>query len=113
LTDLIDTDVELMRPRLVQPTPQLHEINWFWRRSWSFGVTLACLILLAFIVWALAYRNLVPDAAQPLSWVGLGLIALIAFVGLLYVAGATAYEFVQLGQAARVEVAGLKVEARE
>lgn len=103
---------EAASPALVQPSPRLHEINWGWRRAWSFGVTLICLGLLAWVVGALAHAGLTPQAAQPLAWVGFGLIGLIAFVGLLYVAGATAYEFVQLASATRIQVASLNVGDR-
>lgn len=92
--------------KLTPPTPRLVEVQWFWRRCWSYGVTVVALVIVGCIVWALRSPDLVPAAAPALQGVAYGLIGLVALVGLIYVVGATAYELVQLVQAAKVDLAG-------
>ncbi len=89
----------------VQPAPRLNEINWFWRRFWSFGVTFIALAIVAGIVWSLRAPHLGPAQAMALQSVGYGLIGTVVFVGLIYVVGATTYELAQLAAARRVDVA--------
>lgn len=88
---------------LTQPTPRLREVTWLWRRLWSFGVTFAALAIVAFIVFVLPEAGLAATQALALRQVAYALIGLIVFVGLIYVVGATAYELVQLVEAARVD----------
>jgi hypothetical protein len=88
---------------LTQPTPRLREVTWLWRRLWSFGVTFAALGIVAFIVQVLPGAGLGVAQAVALQQVAFALIALTVFVGLIYVVGATAYELVQLVQAARID----------
>lgn len=90
---------------LVPPAPRLKEIEWLWRRWWSFGVTVAALAIVAFIVWSLRSPGLADAQALALQYVAYGLIGTVIFVGLIYVVGATAYELTQLVQAARVQIA--------
>lgn len=92
-----------MTENLVPPAPRLVEINWFWRRLWSFLVTLALLALLAVQVFQLGEPGLSEAQAQAHQGIAWGNLGLIAFVGLIYVGGATAYEVVQLVAAARVD----------
>ena len=47
--------------------------------------------------------------AQALSGVAYGLLALNAFIGLIYVVGATAYELTQLVSSARIDLAAVSV----
>ncbi|QQQ19691.1 hypothetical protein JIP62_06280 [Brevundimonas vitis] len=91
---------------LTQPTPRLVEVQWVWRRSWSFLVTVIALVIVAGIVWCLGQPGVVDLQARALQGVAYALIGLIVFVGLIYVVGATAYELVQLIQAAKVDLAG-------
>lgn len=90
---------------LVQPTPRLKEIEWLWRRWWSFGVTVVALAIVAFIVWSLRGIGMTDAQAVALQHIAYGLIGTVVFVGLIYVVGATAYELTQLVQAARVQIA--------
>lgn len=90
---------------LVPAAPVLKEIEWLWRRWWSFGVTLISLAIVAFIVWALRQPGLGDAQAVALQQIGWGLIGTVVFIGLVYVVGATAYELTQLVQAARVQIA--------
>ena len=85
------------------PTPRLREVTWLWRRLWSFGVTFGALAIVAFIVSVLPEAGLALPQAVALQQVAFALIGLIVFVGLIYVVGATAYELVQLIEAARVD----------
>lgn len=88
---------------LVRPAPRLMEINWFWRRLWSFAVTLALLAIVALHAWFLGREGLNPEQAAAIQrtvWAELGLIA---FVGAIYVGGATVYECWQLVSAVRVD----------
>lgn len=98
-----------MAEPLVQPAPRLQEVNWLWRRWWVFGVTFGGLVILNAIVVALARQGLTPASAAALAGVAYGLIALNAFVGLIYVVGATAYELVQLAASARIDLAAIKI----
>jgi hypothetical protein len=91
---------------LTQPTPRLIEVQWFWRRSWSFLVTVVALAIVAGIVWCLGQPGLTDLQSRALQGVAYALIGLIVFVGLIYVAGATAYEAIQLIQGAKVDLAG-------
>lgn len=88
---------------LTQPTPRLQEVQWFWRRLWSYGVTVLALAIVTVIVWALGWVSLSDAAAHALQGVAYALIGLTVFVGLVYVVGATAYEIIQLIQAASVD----------
>ncbi len=88
---------------LTQPTPRLREVTWLWRRLWSFGVTFAALAIVAGIVFVLPGAGLALAQAVALQQVAFALIGLIVFVGLIYVVGATAYELVQLVEAAKVD----------
>lgn len=90
---------------LVPAAPVLKEIEWLWRRWWSFGVTAISLAIVAFIVWALREPGLGAAQAMALQQIGWGLIGTVVFIGLVYVVGATAYELTQLVQAARVQIA--------
>lgn len=92
---------------LTQPSPRLNEIQWLWRRLWVFGVTGANLALLAGIVWSFSQASPAQHAAQALAGVAYGLIALNAFIGLIYVVGATAYELTQLVASARIDLAAV------
>lgn len=94
------TDAQLM-----PPVPRLKEIEWLWRRWWSFGVTLISLAIVAFIVWSLRATGMSDAQAVAMQHVAYGLIGTVVFVGLIYVVGATAYELTQLVQAARVQIA--------
>lgn len=88
---------------LTQPTPRLQEVQWFYRRLWSYGVTVLSLVIVAGIVWALGMVSLGDAAASALQGIAYALIGLTVFVGLIYVVGATAYEVIQLVQAASVD----------
>lgn len=90
---------------LTPPTPRLVEVQWFWRRVWSFTVTLTALLIVGFIVWSLRLAGLGAAQAAALQGVAYALIGVVVFVGLIYVVGATAYELVQLVQAAKVDLA--------
>lgn len=90
---------------LTPPTPRLVEVQWFWRRVWSYLVTVFALGIVAFIVLALRAPDLGTAPAAALQGVAYALIGLVVFVGLIYVVGATAYELVQLVQAAKVDLA--------
>ncbi|NBB51484.1 hypothetical protein GVN24_24675 [Rhizobium sp. CRIBSB] len=105
MSGLSDNAVAALR---TPPAPRLVEIQWLWRRLWVFTTTLVSLAILAGIVLALAGAGLNAAAAPALAGVAYGLIALIAFIGLIYVVGATAYELTQLVTAARVDLASLR-----
>ena len=90
---------------LVPAAPRLKEIEWLWRRWWSFGVTVVALAIVAFIVWSLRGVGMSDAQAIALQHIAYGLIGVVFFVGLIYVVGATAYELTQLVQAARVQIA--------
>lgn len=90
---------------LTPPTPRLVEVQWWWRRIWSFLVTIVSLGIVAFIVWSLRGPDLGAAQAAALQGVAYALIGVVVFVGLIYVVGATAYELVQLVQAAKVDLA--------
>lgn len=90
---------------LIQPTPRLKEIEWLWRRWWSFSVTAIGLAIVAFIVWSLRQAGMTDAQAVALQHIAYGLIGTVVFVGLIYVVGATAYELTQLVQAAKVQIA--------
>lgn len=90
---------------LVPPAPRLGEIEWLWRRWWSFSVTLIALIIVAFIVWSLRGVGMTDAQAVAMQHIAYGLIGTVIFIGLIYVVGATAYELTQLVQAARVQIA--------
>lgn len=87
--------------RLTPPAPRLIEINWFWRRSWSFLVTLVLLGLVGWLIHTLGRAGLSDAQAGAVQGVAFASLGLIAFVGLIYVGGATAYELSQLAAAAR------------
>lgn len=89
--------------RLVQPAPRLQEVQWLWRRLWSFAVTLIGLAVLAGIVWLLGQPGLSATQAHALQAMGYVVAGLIAFVGLIYVGGATTYEIWQLVSAVRID----------
>lgn len=89
----------------VQPAPRLREINWLWRRLWSFGVTIIALAIVAGVVWSIREPHLGSAQAIALQHVAYGLIVTVIFVGLIYVVGATTYELAQLIEARRVDVA--------
>jgi hypothetical protein len=97
---------------LTQPTPRLREVTWLWRRLWSFGVTFGALAIVAGIVMVLPGTGLALAQAVALQQVAFALIGLIVFVGLIYVVGATAYELVQLVEAAKVDRARSSEVAR-
>jgi hypothetical protein len=90
---------------LVPAAPQLKEIEWLWRRWWSFSVTVIALAIVAAIVWTLREPGLGAAQAVALQQIAWGLIGTVIFIGLVYVVGATAYELTQLVQAARVQIA--------
>lgn len=90
--------------RLVPPPPRLQEINWRYRRFFSFGLTLLSLTLLAGIIWSLGNLQLGQGAVAALTGIAYALIVLIAAVMLIYVGGATTYELVQLAQAAKIDI---------
>lgn len=90
---------------LVPPVPRLKEIEWLWRRWWSFCVTGISLVIVAAIVWSLRQAGLGDAQAVALQNIAYGLIGTVVFIGLIYVVGATAYELTQLVQAARVQIA--------
>ena len=90
---------------LVPAAPRLKEIEWLWRRWWSFGVTVVALAIVAFIVWSLRGVGMTDAQAIALQHIAYGLIGTVVFVGMIYVVGATAYELTQLVQAARVQIA--------
>lgn len=94
---------------LTQPSPRLNEIQWLWRRLWVFGVTAANLILLGGIIWTFSQASPAAPAASALAGVAYGLIALNAFIGLIYVVGATAYELTQLVSSARIDLAAVSI----
>lgn len=94
-----------MTDALTQPTPRLQEVQWLWRRWWSFGVTVIALAIVGFIVWTLPAPELTAPAAVALQNIAYALIGTVIFVGLIYVVGATAYELTQLVQAAKVDLA--------
>ena len=94
-----------MTDALTPPTPRLQEVQWFWRRWWSFGVTVIALAIVAAIVWSLRSTGITDAQAAALQGVAFALIGTVVFVGLIYVVGATAYELVQLVQAAKVDIA--------
>jgi hypothetical protein len=99
-------------PVLTPPPPQLREIQWFWRRLWVFVVTTANLALLAGIIWTFSRAAPAAPAAAALSGIAYGLIALNAFLGLIYVVGATAYELTQLLASARIDLAFARLGGR-
>ncbi len=90
---------------LVPPVPRLKEIEWLWRRWWSFGVTVIALAIVGFIVWSLRAAGMTDAQAIAMQHIAYGLIGTVVFIGLVYVVGATAYELTQLVQAARVQIA--------
>lgn len=90
---------------LMPPVPRLKEIEWLWRRWWSFCVTGVSLVLVAGIIWALRQPGLTDAQALALQGLGYALCGTVVFIGLIYVVGATAYELTQLVQAARVQIA--------
>ncbi len=90
---------------LTPQTPRLVEVQWFWRRSWSFLVTVVALLIVGFIVWALRGPGLADAQAAALQGVAYACLGVVVFIGLIYVVGATAYELVQLVQAAKVDLA--------
>lgn len=104
---VLDSDQPAAPARLVQPAPRLHEINWQARRWWSFIVTIVGLALIAGLTWIIGQPQTPPEAAQAAAGAIYALCGLIAFVGVLYIAGATGYEIAQLFQAARVDAASL------
>ncbi|MGH7027358.1 hypothetical protein [Brevundimonas sp.] len=89
----------------VQPAPRLNEINWFWRRLWSFSVTFVALAIVGGVVWTLRAPHISAGQAMALQSIAYGLIGTVVFVGLIYVVGATTYELAQLAAARRVDVA--------
>lgn len=99
----------MTEPTLTQPSPRLNEIQWLWRRLWVFGVTVANLGLLAGIIWTFSQASPSAPAASALAGVAYGLLALNAFIGLIYVVGATAYELTQLVSSARIDLAAVSV----
>lgn len=94
---------------LTQPSPRLNEIQWLWRRLWVFGVTAANLILLGGIIWTFSQASPAAPAASAMAGVAYGLIGLNAFIGLIYVVGATAYELTQLVSSARIDLAAVNI----
>lgn len=90
---------------LIPPVPRLKEIEWMWRRWWSFGVTLIALAIVGFIVWSLGGSTMTDAQALAMQHIAYALIGTVIFIGLIYVVGATAYELTQLVQAARVQIA--------
>ncbi len=78
-----------MREALVLP-----EVRWTFRRYYSYGLT----VLLAGLVGLVIWRTEDPRA---LMWLGLSLVAVIAIVALLYLAGATATDITRLTAAVR------------
>lgn len=94
---------------LTPAPPRLREIQWLWRRLWVFVVTGANLGLLAGIIWTFSQASPSAPAAQALAGVAYGLISLNAFIGLIYVVGATAYELTQLVASARIDLAAVSI----
>lgn len=99
----------MTEPTLTQPSPRLNEIQWLWRRLWVFGVTGANLSLLGGIIWSFSQASPAPAAASAMAGIAYALIGLNAFIGLIYVVGATAYELTQLVSSARIDLAAVNI----
>jgi hypothetical protein len=70
------------------------EVRWFWRRVYTYAVTVLNCAGVGGIVWRL-------DDPQTLKWLGLALIGANVVVATLYLAGATVTDWAKLAAAAR------------
>jgi predicted membrane channel-forming protein YqfA (hemolysin III family) len=73
---------------------RLPEIQWTFRRGYTYVLTAVLALGVAGIVWKL-------DDPVALRWLGLALCALIALLAVLYLAGATVTDLARLAAAAR------------
>ena len=70
------------------------EVRWFWRRVYTYGVTVLNCAGLGVIVLRL-------NNAEALKWVALALIGANVVLATLYLAGATVTDWAKLAHAAR------------
>jgi formylmethanofuran dehydrogenase subunit A len=70
------------------------EVRWFWRRVYTYGVTVVNSAGVGAIVWRL-------NDAQALKWLGLALVGANVVTATLYLAGATVTDWAKLAHAAR------------
>ncbi len=96
-------------PILVAPPPEqdLPEIQWLWRRVYTYGLTVILAALFGVIIWR------TKDAAT-LKLFGEILAGLIALQSLLYLAGATCTDITRLVKAVelhRIWAPGQKADA--
>lgn len=75
---------------------ELPEVNWLYRRLYSFGLTFAAAALVGFVAARLT------DVGA-LRAIALGALGVIVLTQLLYVGGATLYEIWQLVSAVRTK----------
>lgn len=74
------------------PAPRLAEVQWTWRRAFSFSLVAACLWFIRLIIT----RTTDPGVLKAL---GLALCGLIALVTIVYVTGALATDIARIMEA--------------
>ncbi|HVY32838.1 MAG TPA: hypothetical protein VG960_00330 [Caulobacteraceae bacterium] len=101
-----DSDVAIISaPPPPLSAAELPEVQWLWRRWFTYVLTVLLCLIVAQVIRTLPDRQLTPAAASALEHLGLSALALIALLILFYLGGATLTDLQRLVALARDRIA--------